>query len=313
MGLPVTNELIITRAKFIVSEKNIQTKCTFSTGWLKHFKQRYNIVNRKAGSTLIRKDEHELSMLLSFVKKVNKLINSDEYYAIINIDEMGLYYDSKIERTLDVKGTKRVEIKTTGREKQRISIILGIDLLRKINMIPLIILKGKTKRCINHIPLKDSYTLSYQENAWCDEDQFIKFLSSLPKNKKILLLYDNFKAHITKKVIDYIHNEYPLIDVLLLPQNTTSILQPLDIGVNKLVKGHIKNEYINWLINNFNEDDKSLPKLIKHERNTLLVKWISNSWKKINNNTIKNSFNFCGYGVSKDVEPGWIKYYIQNK
>ncbi len=312
MGIPITNQLIIIRAKFILNQKNIKTECEFSTGWLKHFKQRYNIVNRKAGSKLIRKDDHELDFLIDFVKNVNKKINTNEYYAIINIDEMGLYYDSKIEYTLDIKGTKRVEIKTTGREKQRISIILGIDLLNKINMIPLIIFKGKTKRCINHIPLNDSYTLSYQENAWCDEDQFIKFLSSLPKNKKILLLYDNFKAHTTKKVIDYIHNEYPLIDVLLLPQNTTSILQPLDVGVNKTVKNHIKNEYIKWLINNFDDDNKTLPKLDKHERDKLLVKWISNGWEKIDSNIIRNSFNFCGYGNTKNIDPQWMKYYVKN-
>ena len=226
---------------------------------------------------------------------------------------MGLYYDSEIEHTLDIKGTKRIEIKTTGREKQRISIVLGIDLLNKIKLPPLIILKGKTKRCINHIPLKNSYTLSYQKNAWCDEDQFIKFLSFLPKNKKILLLYDNFRAHKTKKVIDFLHNNYPLVDILLLPENTTSILQPLDTGVNKSVKGHIKNEYTNWLINNFDENNKTLPKLAKHERNKLLVKWISSSWKQINNDIIKNSFNFCGYGIPKDTDPKWMKYYVQDE
>jgi len=55
---------------------------------------------------------------------------------------------------LDIKGKKRVEIKITGREKQRVIVILGVDLLNSINVKPLIILKGKTKRCINNILLK---------------------------------------------------------------------------------------------------------------------------------------------------------------
>ena len=245
MGLPVSNQLIITRAKFIVKAKNINTKCIFSSGWLKCFKKRYNIVNRKAGSKLIRNDDNKSDILIDFVKKVNEKIESDIYDAIINIDETGLYYDSKIGYTLDVKGTKRIEIKSTGREKQRITVVLGIDLLNNIRMKPLIILKGKTNRCINNIPLSGSYKLSFQENAWCDEDQFIKFISSLPKNKKILLLYDNFGAHKTEKVIDFIHDKYPLIDVMWLPTNTTSILQPLDVGINKPFKTYIKNEYIN--------------------------------------------------------------------
>ena len=312
MGIPITNQLVITRAKFIIDQKNIQTECEFSTGWLTHFKQRYNIVNRKAGSKLIRKDDIELDALIAFVKKVNKKINSGYYDSIMNFDETGLYYDSKIEYTLDIKGAQRVEIKTTGREKQRISIIFGIDLLDKIDTLPFIILKGTTKRSINHIPQNDSYRLSFQDNAWCDEDQFILFLSCLPKDKKILLLYDNFKAHKTKKVMKYLSDQYPLIDILLLPPNTTSILQPLDVGVNKTVKNHIKNEYMNWLINNFDNDNKTLPKLAKHERDKLLVQWISNGWEKIDTNIIKNSFNFCGYGITENIDPEWMKYYIKN-
>ena len=313
MGLPVSNQLIITRAKFIVKTKNINTKCIFSSGWLKCFKKRYNIVNRKSGSKLIRNDDNKLDILIDFVKEVNEKIESDTYNAIINIDETGLYYDSKIEHTLDVKGTRRIEIKSTGREKQRITVILGINLLNNIRMKPLIILKGKTNRCINNIPLNKSYKLSFQDNAWCDEDQFIKFISSLPKNKKILLLYDNFGAHKTEKVIDYINDKYPLIDVLWLPTNTTSILQPLDVGINKPFKTHIKNEYINWLVNNFNDEDKTLPELGKTERNKLLVKWISKSWKKIDNEIISNSFEFCGYGIPDNVEPKWVKYYVVKK
>jgi hypothetical protein len=215
MGLPVSNQLIITRAKFIVKNKNINTKCIFSNGWVKLFKKRYNIVDRKAGSKLIRNDDNKLDILTGFVKEVNEKIESNTYDAIINIDETGLYYDSKIEHTLDVKGTKRVEIISTGREKQRITVVLGVDLLNNIRMKPLIILKGKTKRCINNIPLDDSYKLSFQENAWCNEDQFIKFISLLPKNKKILLLYDNFGAHKTERnklLVKWISKSWSKID-----------------------------------------------------------------------------------------------------
>ena len=40
----------------------------------------------------------------------------------------------------------------TGREKQSVTVILGVDMLNNIKMKPFIILKGKTKRCINNIP-----------------------------------------------------------------------------------------------------------------------------------------------------------------
>ena len=72
MGFPITNQLIVTRANFIVKEMKHHTKCTFSAGWIRHFKERYNIVKRKAGSKLIREDDADLITLTNFVKKLIK-------------------------------------------------------------------------------------------------------------------------------------------------------------------------------------------------------------------------------------------------
>ena len=311
IGIPITDELIISRAKFVANEMNLKTNCKFSKGWLQKFKNRYHIVQRKGGSKIVRKNDCEISVLMDFVGLVNEKINSNEYFSIINIDETGLYYDPTINFTLDIKGTERVEIKTTGREKQRVTIILGIDLLNNIQMKPFIIFKGKTTRCLQDIPLMESYELSYQEKAWCSDYQFIKFLSSLPKDKKILLLYDNFRGHKTEDVTKFLKTHLPLVDILLLPPNTTSIMQPLDIGINKSVKSHIRSKYTDWLIKNIDKT-KGLPQLEKKDRNKLLVRWISESWSSITNVMIKNSFNYCGYGVPDGVEPKW-KQFMQER
>jgi len=94
-----------------------------------------------------------LIIITNFIENVNKKINCGRYCSVINIDEIGIYYDSQVDFTLD---TKRVEIKTIGREKQRVSIILGVDLFDNINLNPFIILKGKTKRRINNITNYDN-------------------------------------------------------------------------------------------------------------------------------------------------------------
>ncbi len=304
----MTDNLIVCRAIFVKESMHIDTKCHFSNGWLENFKNRYNIVTRKAGSKIVKNYECELDVMLEFVKLVNNKIKSNEFDSILNLDETATYYDSKIDFTLDIKGNKRIEIKTTGREKQRVTSLLGVDYFSKIKMKPLIILKGKTKRCINNIPLNDDVNLTYQENAWCTEDQLIQFISYLPKDKKILLLYDNFRGHTTKKVLDFIKENLPLVEVIMLPPYTTSILQPLDIGINKSFKSHIKKEYINFLIENYDKN-KSLPNLTKTERNKLLVEWITNSWNNIDNDIIKKSFGYCGYGIPPEIDPEWKKFY----
>jgi hypothetical protein len=111
MGLPINDKLIIRRAFFLKKTLNITTDCVFSNGWLEGFKNRHHVVNRKASSKIIRKDVLFLAELQKFVNMVTEKINSNMFSSIINIDETGIYYDSKIDFTLDIQGTKRIEIK----------------------------------------------------------------------------------------------------------------------------------------------------------------------------------------------------------
>ena len=224
----------------------------------------------------MRNNDCDEDVINNFINEANKEIKSGEYYSIINIDETFSFYDPTINFTLEVKSIKKVEIKTSGREKQRVSIILGIDVLNKIKLKPFIIFKGKTKRCINNILLNEQVELSYQEKAWCDENQFIKFLSFLPNDKKILLLYDNFKGHCTNTIINFLNKKLPLVKIIMLPPNTTSILQPLDVGINKPFKSYIKKKYNMWLIKNLDEFE-TVSEINKTERNNLLISWIIES------------------------------------
>jgi hypothetical protein len=99
-----------------------------------------------------------------------------------------------------------------------------------------------------------------------------------------------------------------LIKVCLLPTNTTSILQPLDMGVNKPFKHYIKDKYLDWFIEYFDKND-TIPKLPKLDRNKLLTSWIEESWKSITNTIVQNSFAACGYGIDNKIPEEWKKFY----
>ena len=207
-----------------------------------------------------------------------------------------------------MKGKKRVDIKSTGREKERITLILGIDYLNSIKMKPFIILKGTTKRTINNFLEEKDCILSYQKNGWCNDEQFINFLSLIPDNKNILLIVDNFSSHKCQNTLSTIKEKFKHINIRFLPPNTTPILQPLDVGVNKIFKNEIKNFYMSWLVDKFNQD-QTLVKLNKRDRTNLLINWIKLSWNLITSETIKKSFEFCGYFKNDTDTYKWMEYY----
>lgn len=144
-GIPISDELIKIRGKFLLKHHNSDINFEFSNGWLDKFKNKYNIRKRKGGSTIVRITDDDLNKIKLFIKEIKDKIKSNEYDAIINIDETGIYYDSHINYTLEIGNKKRVEIISTGREQQRKTVILGIDLLKNITINPFIILKGKNK------------------------------------------------------------------------------------------------------------------------------------------------------------------------
>jgi hypothetical protein len=296
-GIPVTNKIIIYKAVALKKQLQLDIDCKFSDGWIRNFKKRYNIVSRKTGSKILNNNDCNIDTITKFIELVNKKIFSGNYFSVINLDELGFEYDPLINFTLDIKGTQRTYVKKSNFSKQRITIILGIDMMNNIKMKPFIIFKGKTERCLKNIPVGDEYILSYQKNSWCDENQFKKFIFVLPKDKKILLIYDNFRAHLTDDVKKFIKEKFPLIETITLPPNTTPILQPLDVGINKPFKEYIKKKYNLWLIDYFDSHNE-FPKISKTDYNMLILKWIKESWRIIlnNNDIIKNSFSFCGYG-----------------
>jgi transposase-like protein len=312
-GLPVSDDLIKARGKFLIDEQKLNINCSFSNGWLSRFKKRNNICSRRGGSKFVRSDDIELNKIIQFVADIKSKIISNNYDSVINIDETAIYYDSHVDYTHDIKGTKRIEIISTGREKERITVALAVDIFNNICLKPYVILKGKTLRCLKKFTPNANYTLAYQKNAWCTEDNFIELLSQLPKDKKILLLLDNFSGHKTEKVMGFLKDNYPLVEIMLLPPNTTSILQPLDVGINKPFKTKIKQKYVTWLMDNYDQN-LILPKLPKYDRTVLLLSWVNESWNSITIELIRKSFQFCGYTTTSDEDKcKWKKYFIIEK
>ena len=210
----------------------------FSAGWLDGFKKRHNIRWRtqygEAGSV-----NQEVS-----AEEVEKLRNEISTYKprdVHNMDEGGLFWKMVPDRTLATESTSG-----TKKEKNRISFALTSNADGSKKEQALFIGRAQNPRAFRRRRIKiNSLPIEYHfnEKAWMTSKIIKIYLRNFNKkmrsqHRNVLLLLDNFSAHST--AVDEINEELTNVTVRFLPANTTSIFQPIDIGIIKNFKALYK-------------------------------------------------------------------------
>ncbi|XP_046564778.1 jerky protein homolog-like [Haliotis rubra] len=132
--------------------------------------------------------------------------------------------------------------------KQRVRVLLTSNKTGKHKLKPLIIGTSQNPRCLHHVNrsiLPAVYAAS--KNAWMtaaifQEWFFHKFIPAVRQylqrlEEKAILLMDNCPAHPPTTTL-ILHDGK--IRAVLLPKNTTSLLQPMDQGIIQAYKSHYR-------------------------------------------------------------------------
>ena len=130
---------------------------------------------------------------------------------------------------------------------------------------------------------------NYESNrkAWMTSAIFMKYILQLDKKyfigkRKVCFIIDNCPSHPT---IPDLTN----IQVIFLPKNTTSVLQPMDCGVIRMLKAYYRRRLVESHLIAF--DSKSEMQL------DLLValRFLKASGDEISATHIHNTFRHCGF------------------
>ena len=304
--IPVSGVLVQVYAKQLARKENV-TPFTASAGWLARFKKRHDLSFRKGTRRALSHMAPDMLQRLTQWHARLSLLSQHRsprhrVQYVLNIDETPVYYDLTFDKTLAQRGSQEVLVRAQENTKKRITVILGIILpidptaKQIFKCKPMMIVKGKTERVYRDIEDRNNgkIILARNEKAWCTQEDFCTYLEKcIPEDirGKSIVTWDNFAVHLTEAVQDKCKNLniYPLP----LPANTTSFIQPLDVGVNRPFKHKLKTLYRDWMIGL--EDGESLDV----GRNQL-YKWVSQAWDETAVDTIKNSFRACGFGVAPE-------------
>ena len=237
---------------------------------------------------------------------------------ILNWDQTGIKMVPSSGWTMDRQGAKRVEVSGVN-DKRMITAVFCGSLTG--DFLPLqLIYKGKTNRCHPRFQFPPDWHITQSPKHWSTEQTMVEYIEEIiipyieskradVGDKPALVIMDNFKGQITSTINSLL--EAHDIHVCLLPANTTDLLQPMDISVNKPAKDFLKRKFEAWysdeVIKQFcGKDIDSVElqpiKLCLAELKVLGAKWLVEMAEYISDNPqfIVNGFRRAGICAALD-------------
>ena len=132
---------------------------------------------------------------------------------------------------------------------------------------PFVIFKGEPgKTCEKKANAANGYSQDahycFQEKAWNDTGAMLKWIELVLKpyveqnNGLSHVIIDDYNSHKTPVVLHALRSLKCIVSIL--PGGSTSQIQPLDVGVNKPFKGHLKNKWGDFMVIENPDNDKDM-------------------------------------------------------
>lgn len=158
----------------------------------------------------------------------------------------------------------------------------------------MVIFKRKT---LPKVANKHGVVIAAQENGWMDTERMKTWIEKVWRSRRgglgrrrSLLVCDMFEAHVTESVKTALTRENT--NLAVIPSGLTSILQPLDVSLNKPFKDGVRKRWMEWMAEGVHEFTATGRQ--KKPSEELILSWIAGAWQDISEEMIESSFLKCG-------------------
>ena len=228
-----------------------------SRNWALSLLERMKFVKRKATTAKSKESVADfLERKQAFLREVVTTVEMEEVpiELILNWDQTGVKIVPTSNWTMELSGSKRVEMSALTDKRQITAVFCG-NMVGDFLPVQLVY-KGRTNRCHPRYKFPSGWHISHSPNHWSTEETMVQYVENiihpyvesvrytLSCDSPAVVIMDNFKAQITQKVYELL-NSYD-IHTCVLPPNTTDRLQPLDVAVNKPAKDFLRRRFDEW-------------------------------------------------------------------
>nr|XP_031843598.1 jerky protein homolog-like [Nomia melanderi]XP_031843599.1 jerky protein homolog-like [Nomia melanderi] len=292
LGIPITDLLLQEKALQISQEIGGSSTFKASHGWLWKFKNRHNI---RLLNAFREKGSADATAAEKFTDEFHSRIEEEglQWCNIYNMDETGLIW-----KALPAKTPHSVKGKFEGKKLKKDRVIVGLcaNATGTHKLKPLVINKFKNPRALKHCKDQMPVVLKSQRRGWIDQTTFSNwyendFKSAVRKyqlengvQEKAVLLLDNCWGH---KLLMAEYHYDDQFEIVFLPPNTTSLLQPMGQGVIAKIKKLFRHKMLSRIIACGGGLNEFYSKYTIKD----CIQLLDESWTEINSRNIRNSWN----------------------
>ena len=280
--------MIAEKAKQLFNDENFQA----SDGWLHKFMERWNFTIRQKTTVGQALPANLVSKVANFIKfcAQQRLDHSFQPNAIGNMDETAIWLDMPGSTTVDVIGAKSVPLKTTGHEKERVTVCLAAFADGR-KLPPMMVFKEK--KMPSELKNVNGVVIAMSPNGcmnleltqfWID-----KVWGSIAFTKR-LLIWDTFRCHIANEVKQSLKKKRTFMAAI--PGGCTKLLQPTDVSWNSPFKATYRTLYDDWLVNR--EHTFTPAGNMRAPTRDCVVTMVKAAWNAVTRESIIHSFEVCG-------------------
>lgn len=289
-------------------ELNLPDSFKASPMWLKRWKRR-NRVSLRCGTNDAQKvPEDYHSQIWNFRAQLIKshMKNNLASFEIVNMDQTMCRFDMVPRYTNDIRGTRTVRITHTRANKKGFTVALAAK--GNGEKLPaLLIFKERNgelgPRVRAKLTIPSNLRVKASQNGWMTTSLYHWWLRAVyrpdPFNnleRRRLLVVDRYRPHTTETSRKILSDEGNS-DMLLIPAGCTSLVQPMDVSVNRPFKVKMQEQWMQWFRNH---NDLTRQGNRKQPTRQDVLKWVSKAWDGVDEAVIRQSFILCGITAAAD-------------
>ena len=230
-----------------------------SNGWLYRFLKRNKITRRRTTHRTMAVIDNLNREIRSYFSTIETLKDYAEDIIFVNFDETPLPYDLSSNYTYHFAGEKDVPFLSHPQSKTQATATLCIasngDILPPL-LTFVYAYQGKSARKFprkyeKYQNITNPHFVRFSDSGfnkdWILQDYVEKVILAWKsrQNKEVVLIIDQAKCHMSHDFIHYL--DTLKMTYIFIPSGYTSVLQPLDVVINKPFKDEMRASYLVWL------------------------------------------------------------------